>query len=122
MTQDQVLDSLKKIKFPGLTRDIVSFGLIKEIRIDGDNVHVHVTVAARDPEVPGKLEEEVATAVRELPGVKEVQVHMTWTQPASAPQQPYSRQATDSPFLDNVLVKIAVLSGSCAFGSETIAA
>ncbi len=53
-TQDQVLESLKKIKFPGLTRDIVSFGLIKEIRIEGDIVHVHVTVAARDPEVrPG---------------------------------------------------------------------
>ncbi|MBL0060144.1 MAG: Mrp/NBP35 family ATP-binding protein [bacterium] len=122
LTQDQVLDSLKKIKFPGLTRDIVSFGLIKEIRIDGDNVHVHVTVAARDSEVPGKIEEEVAAAIHELPGVKEVQVHMTWTQPASAPQQPHSRPAPDSPVLEHVRVKIAVASGKGGVGKSTVAA
>lgn len=121
-TQDQVLETLKKVKFPGLTRDIVSFGIIKEIRIEGNVVHVHVTVAARDPETPGKIEEDVASAVRQMPGVKEAQVHMTWSQPASAPQQPHSRPAPTSPILEKVRTKIAVASGKGGVGKSTVAA
>lgn len=121
-TQEQVLDTLKKVKFPGLTRDIVSFGLIKEIKVEGDTVHVHVTVAARDPDTPGKIEEDVAEAVRSLPGVREAQVHMKWTQPASAPQQSHSRPAPDGPVLEQVRVKIAVASGKGGVGKSTVAA
>lgn len=121
-TQEQVLETLKKVKFPGLTRDIVSFGLIKEVKVDGNVVQVHVTVAARDPETPGKIEEDVATAVRSMPGVKEAQVHMKWTQPASAPQQPHSRPAPDGPVLEQVKVKIAVASGKGGVGKSTVAA
>lgn len=121
-TQDQVLETLKKVKFPGLSRDIVSFGIIKEIRVNGDAVEVFVTVAARDPETPSAIEESVATAVRGMPGVKEARVHMTWSQPASAPQQPHSRPAPDGPILEDIRVKIAVASGKGGVGKSTVAA
>ena len=32
-TQEQVLDALKKVKFPGLSRDIVSFGFVHDVRV-----------------------------------------------------------------------------------------
>jgi len=31
LSQDTVLDALKSVKYPGYSRDIVSFGLVKEI-------------------------------------------------------------------------------------------
>ncbi len=120
-TQEQVLETLKTVKFPGLTRDIVSFGIVKEVRVEGDIVHIHVTVAARDPQTPGKIEEEVASAVRSMPGVKEAQVHMSWTQPASA-QQPHSRPAPTGPILEDIRAKIAVASGKGGVGKSTVAA
>ena len=38
VTQDDVKEALKAVKYPGYSRDIVSFGLVKDIRIDGDAV------------------------------------------------------------------------------------
>lgn len=122
LTPDQIRDALKTIKFPGLTRDIVSFGIVKDIQVQDGTVQVHITVAARDEDTPGKIEEAVASAVRELPGVSEVQVHMKWTQPASAPQQPHSRPAPTGPILPDVRVKIAVASGKGGVGKSTVAA
>ena len=37
-TQEQVLEALKKVRFPGLSRDIVSFGFVRDIRVEGANV------------------------------------------------------------------------------------
>ncbi|MCL4304726.1 ATP-binding protein [bacterium] len=122
ITQEQVHEALKQVKFPGLPRDIVSFGMVKDIVVKGDTVHVHISVAARDETVPGQIEEDVATTVRSLDGVNEVHVHMKWTQPASAPHQPHSRPAPDGPVLESVRTKIAVASGKGGVGKSTVAA
>ena len=38
MDKSQILELLKSIKYPGFTRDIVSFGLIKDITINNDKI------------------------------------------------------------------------------------
>jgi len=35
LTQDDIKNALKAVKYPGYSRDIVSFGLLKEIRHAG---------------------------------------------------------------------------------------
>jgi hypothetical protein len=35
LTQETVLDRLKSVKYPGFSRDIVSFGLVKAVSVDG---------------------------------------------------------------------------------------
>ncbi|MCB9357009.1 MAG: Mrp/NBP35 family ATP-binding protein [Calditrichaeota bacterium] len=121
VTKESVLEALKQVRFPGLTRDIVSFGMVKDVEVAAGVVELHINVTARDEKVPGQIEEDVASAVRELPGVQEVRVHMKWTQPPSA-QQPHSRPAPDSPILENVRAKIAVASGKGGVGKSTVAA
>ena len=37
-TQQQVLEALKTVKFPGLSRDIVSFGFVHDLKVDGGDV------------------------------------------------------------------------------------
>jgi len=37
-TQEQVVEALKKVKFPGLSRDIVSFGFVHDVEVNGGNV------------------------------------------------------------------------------------
>ena len=35
VTQDSIREALKTVKYPGYSRDIVSFGLIKDIAVNG---------------------------------------------------------------------------------------
>ena len=67
-TEEQVKDALKAVKYPGFTRDIVSFGLVKSINIDNGDVRVQLQEGrarltgsapsepepARDPEPEGE--------------------------------------------------------------------
>ena len=38
MTIDEIRDLLKEVKYPGFSRDIVSFGVVKDISLDKDKV------------------------------------------------------------------------------------
>ena len=40
MTEEKVLEALKNVIYPGFTKDIVSFGFVKEVDIDGESVKV----------------------------------------------------------------------------------
>ena len=41
MDNPQILELLKSVKYPGFSRDIVSFGLIKEITINNDTINIY---------------------------------------------------------------------------------
>ena len=38
----EIIELLKQIKYPGFSRDIVSFGLIKEIQIENQNLIIQI--------------------------------------------------------------------------------
>jgi ATP-binding protein involved in chromosome partitioning len=46
MNKEQVLDHLKSINYPGFSRDIVSFGMVKDVEINGDQVIVHLNISS----------------------------------------------------------------------------
>ena len=52
---NEILAELKKVKYPGFTRDIVSFGIIKDIEVAYAGVTVSLTMASAKPEVVEKL-------------------------------------------------------------------
>ena len=45
ITEQQIREALQQVPFPGLSRDIVSFGLVRDISIDGGIVTVRITQA-----------------------------------------------------------------------------
>lgn len=124
ITQESLLEILKTVKFPKLSRDIVSFGLVKGIEIEDGLVRVKIRVAARDKNIVMAIEHDISRALRELPGVKEVQVDMSWVQPeAIAPQHsPHGSPPSTGPILTGVRTKIAVASGKGGVGKSTVAA
>jgi len=126
-TQTEVLDTLKTVRFPNLSRDIVSFGLVKGIEIKDGLVQVTVKVASRDPNVPDLIKRDVNQALSQLEGVREVQVVMHWSQPETPPMRAGTgHQAPAAPadesLLPGVKAKIAVASGKGGVGKSTIAA
>ena len=40
ITEDEIKNALKAVKYPGYSRDIVSFGLVKEVTADNGAVSV----------------------------------------------------------------------------------
>ena len=67
LDKESVQKALGQIRYPGYSRDIVSFGLVKgiEVTLDG-KVSVGLAVTSADPEVPKKLYAEIDAALKAL--------------------------------------------------------
>ena len=48
LSPEAVKKALQEVKYPGFTRDIVSFGLVKDVQIDGAKVNVHLVLPKPD--------------------------------------------------------------------------
>src|SRR5713226_7807518 len=70
LSETEVLAALRNVKYPGFSRDIVSFGLIKSVNIDNGEVKVQLALATNDPNVPQTIKTD---AERVLSGIARVQ-------------------------------------------------
>src|SRR5258707_7000499 len=74
VTEEQIAEALKQVKYPGFSRDIVSFGLVKGIRIDGTAITVQMAVATNEPAIPQAIKTESEAILQAMPGVESVRV------------------------------------------------
>ena len=51
MTQENVLEALKNVPYPGFSKDIVTFGFVKDVKIEGDSVAVSIDITSSANEV-----------------------------------------------------------------------
>ncbi len=72
--QTAVLDRLKAVKYPGFNRDIVSFGMVKDMKLDGGTLAVGLRVPTQDARTKQKIFDDATAALRDLPGVARVEV------------------------------------------------
>src|SRR6476619_4171826 len=108
-TQEQVLEALKTVKFPGLSRDIVSFGFVRDLKVDGGRVSFTIHFQPENPAVGQQVARDADAAVRGVDGVTDVQIRSEVgpRQPAAGP----SGSAMPAQLLEGVRYKIAVASG-----------
>jgi ATP-binding protein involved in chromosome partitioning len=116
-TQEQVLEALKKVKFPGLSRDIVSFGFVRDLAIDGANVSFTIHFQTENPSIGEQIARDAYAAVKALDGVNEVRLKLDIGGRAGTSSS--SGQMTPSA-LDGVKYRIAVASGKGGVGKSTV--
>lgn len=116
---NEILAELKKVKYPGFTRDIVSFGMVKDIEIAYAGVTVFLSPLSAKPEVLARIGEEVKQAVAALPGVPAVTVRVEQPEPAVRPQ-PMAGAPQRRP-IPGVSHLVAVASGKGGVGKSTCA-
>ncbi len=58
ITEEQIKDALKQVKYPGFSRDIVSFGLVKTVRIEMGSITVQMALATNEPAIPQAIKTE----------------------------------------------------------------
>lgn len=121
ITEALVREKLSSIKYPGFTRDIVSFGLVKEVRVTGIDVLVQMTLATNDPKVPQAIKAEAELAIGGISGVGAVSVKIDiQAAPNQAPSAGGAPMATSA--IPGIRQVIAVASGKGGVGKSTVAA
>lgn len=113
VTEAAVIEALRKVRDPDLSRDIVSLGFVKDIKISGG--HVGFTIELTTPACPvrDQMKEEARRVVSNIAGVHKADIKMT-SQVRSAAGM------TKSPHLSHIKNLIPIASGKGGVGKSTV--
>ena len=117
-SEQEVLDALKKVRFPGLSRDIVSFGFVQDLKVENGAVSFVVRFQTENPAVGQQILREAEAAVKAVPGVTEARIGLEVGSRQAAPSQGGS--GVSGRILPGVKVTIAVASGKGGVGKSTV--
>ena len=119
LTESQVLKWLREVKYPGFSRDIVSFGLVDAVEIEKDVVKVFLEIATKNKSIPAEIEKKVKDRLTKEPQVKDVHVSIHMPEPAQSETTTEIPKPLSLPGVDKV---IAVASGKGGVGKSSVAA
>jgi len=111
-TKESVSALLDKVSYPGFSRDIISFGVVREIRI-AEEVTVQLVIATNDTGVASELRDRVVKALAAEAGMPPVKVLVD----VQAPVQSGGQGPVPIPGVRHV---IAVASGKGGVGKSTV--
>jgi len=122
VTSDELKEQLKQVKYPGFSRDIVSFGLVRAAALVDGTARVSLALTTSDPKIPLHLKNEVDKCLRALPGVKDTVIDVA----VSPVKAPAAAGAGGGPGVQpgapkGIKHSIAIASGKGGVGKSTFA-
>ncbi|MBA4536483.1 metal-sulfur cluster assembly factor [Bacillus aquiflavi] len=82
--KDNILGALENVLDPELGIDIVNLGLVYDIGIDEEGTTtVTMTLTSMGCPLAGTIVDQVKTALKDIPEIKEVNVDIVWNPPWS---------------------------------------
>jgi len=121
LSEQTALDALRTVKYPGFSRDIVSFGFVKDLAVGGGNVSFRLAMTADQPAVAEQLKAECEAALRKVSGVTSVTISVQ-SAPPRPPVVAAGAPGGQAPLLTETRFTIAVASGKGGVGKSTVAA
>ncbi|MBI1810101.1 MAG: metal-sulfur cluster assembly factor [Gemmatimonadetes bacterium] len=79
MTTDLVKLALRRVKDPELNLNIVDLGLVYDIRVDGTDVDIDMSLTSPGCPSGPEIMKDAEDQVRAMDGVGEVMMHLVWT-------------------------------------------
>ncbi|RUM71640.1 MAG: sodium:proton antiporter [Sulfurovum sp.] len=114
MTEENVLEALKHVTYPGFTKDIVTFGFVKDVLINDTTIGLTIDITSSADEVKAQLREEVNTELKKL-GFDTININITAPQ---APKQ-MSNSVSGKNIAPHVKNFVMISSGKGGVGKST---
>jgi len=119
LDKEAILAALRAVRYPGYSRDIVSFGLVKDVAVNEGAVSVSMQLTSANPQAAQQIKAEAEAAIRALPGARQAFVEVR--QPAGAPSAPAAGGAfAHQNRIPGVKHVVAVASGKGGVGKSTV--
>lgn len=119
VTPDALKEQLKQVKYPGFSRDIVSFGLVKSAALIDGTARIALSLTTSDPKVPLHLKREVEACLRALPEVQQVVIDIAVAAPKPAPGTGGGNLGGNTSAPKTIRHAVAIASGKGGVGKST---
>ena len=115
MTKQNIIDQLSKIKYPGFSKDIISFGMLKEILISEESITINLSQSTNDQNILDQIKSDILDKVKSINlSNKEIEIIMS-------PSESLNKNNIDVQRNKNIKNIIAISSGKGGVGKSTIA-
>jgi ATP-binding protein involved in chromosome partitioning len=114
MTEQNVLDALKNVTYPGFTKDIVTFGFVKDVVVENTTVGLMLDITSSADEVKDELIEKATIELKKA-GFEEIHVNI------NAPKAPtqMSNSVSGKNLAPHIKNFVMVSSGKGGVGKST---
>jgi len=114
MTQENVLEALKNVTYPGFTKDIVTFGFVKDVVVNDKAVAFTIDITSSADEVKAQLTNEATAELKKI-GFENITVNV---KAPEAPKQ-MSNSVSGKNIAPHVKNFVMVSSGKGGVGKST---
>ena len=122
MDTESIKAALKTVKFPGFSRDIISFGLVRDVDLKNGEALIGIEITTADAAIPEQIAADIKSTVGALEGIQDVKVRMKISQPKNQPSPAGAggTPAANSAAMHKVKFAVAVASGKGGVGKSTV--
>ena len=116
INEETIKEALKAVKYPGYSRDIISFGLVKDIAVGNGAVTVVMQLTTANADAAQQIRTDSEAILRTLPGINHVFVEVRQPTPQqAAAASPWKNQTK----ISGIKRIVAVASGKGGVGKST---
>ena len=128
MSPDEIRERLREVKYPGFSRDIVSFGIVKEVELDEHRTQIRLSLPTENQEVVTAIVAAIEALLGDIEGLAPPDIiverpHQSAAEQSGAAQggpQPHAH-AHGPKRPEGVARTIAIASGKGGVGKSTVA-
>jgi len=118
LSEENVRNALKSVHYPGYSRDVVSFGLVKEVAVRDGAVSVIMNLTSTNPDAARQIQAETERVLKGMPGVNSVYVEVN--QPKPPPGAGSHNVLPQQPRVPGIRRLVAIASGKGGVGKSTV--
>ena len=122
MTPDEIKERLKQVKYPGFSRDIVSFGIVREIEADEHRTQVRLALATHNEDVVRQIVDQVESVLAGIEGLAPPDIIVERPRSQPTPAQTARAVGRGPEKIEGVSRVLAVASAKGGVGKSTVAA